>query len=215
MKRLLVIMMALFMVLSLAGCGSNTENSGSVSDRQEKETQQNESSSDVQSPAEEESVIFGNDTLGWLDLGAYKDYVRGTGNEADIMQVIARGSEGGLIQAETLTFSNEPDYAYVCDYLRSYYSRDTFTGKDYENKDEWEITLDGMPALKVYGERDDSRHEGGVLSCVGYITQNAAGDYIIYKLSAPKDLMDENGEVYRPTIQDLCDIVETTFRRTK
>ena len=210
MKRAWMYLLAGSMVLSLAACGTKQEStpeSGEPAPTEETVQNQPESAT--------ESILFGNDTLGWLDLGAYKGIVKGGTNESSLMQVIAVGKEGGLIQAETLTFSNEPDFDYACDYLRSLYSHDSFTGKDYENKDEREITLDGMPALRVYGEREDTRNEGRILSCAGYITQNAAGDYIIYKLTAPKDLKDENGDVYRPTIEDLCSIVETTFRRSE
>lgn len=209
MKRIWKYMLAGSLFLSLAACGTKQE------DAQEHNEPEESQETAQSTPAEEESILFGNDSLGWLDLGAWNDIVRGTENSADIMQVIARGKEGGLIQAETLNFSEERDYAYVCDYLRSRYTRDSFSGKEYQNKEEWELTLDGMPALKIYGEREDTKTEGKIVSCVGYITNNAAGDWIIYQLTAPKDWKDADGNDYRPTIQDLCDIVEKTFRREK
>ena len=229
MKKYIALLLTLIVLMTMTACGSGSENGEAAGASQPAEQTANEPSGEVagaSQPVEEtpetESqetvpIIFGNDTLGYVDLAEYSDLMRGGTNDDSLMQVIPVEKVRGFIQFDLLTLSEDAGFDDACDYLRSMFKRSsTPPGDEYQNKEEYMITLDGQEAFKMYGELPDSKDEYDTISYVGYVLANANGDYVYIHLFAPKTgTVNENGDPFRPSIEDYSDLIESTYTRTK
>ena len=85
--------------------------------------------------------------------------------------------------------------------------------KSYSHAD---LELDGAPAYKVSYETEDLWGRCEMLSTVSYVTTNPVGEYVRINIYAPKEgHLDKDGNPFRPGIEDLINIIETTYTRTE
>ena len=211
MKKLLILLLGLMMCLCLTACGTKQEND-SVSDEPVQENAQEEETQETVY----EIVTYGNDNCGYVTLDIYPDILRGVSNTDDMVDILSANTWAARITLELLSFTKEdPDFDYAADYLHgSYFNAYNGPDKIYSEEQECEVTLDGERAWKVTAERQSYKEEYDKISCVGYVTVNANGDYVQISVEAPKDGKDKNGNFYPPTIDELADLVERTFRKT-
>ena len=212
MKKALLLLLSLTICLCLSACGS--------SDNQPAPRKPEVDTPEVQpatEPEPTEDIIHGNDECGYITINMYHNILKPGTNGSGIVQIFANNSRT-YIQWEILTFSNEnPDFDYAADFLRSmfYDATDRDDSKLYSNIVESEITMDGSRSLKMTGEKKDSKGDYDAMTVAGYITNNAAGGWVMITITTGKDSTKKDGEYNPPHLNELMEMVEKTFSKTK
>ncbi|MBQ3376104.1 MAG: hypothetical protein IJG49_06805 [Erysipelotrichaceae bacterium] len=147
----------------------------------------------------------------------YHNILKAGTNGSGIVQIYATNSRT-LIQWEILTFTEgDVDFAFAADFLRGTFhdSVDNDGSAMYSNIVESEITLDGSRSLKITAEKKDKKDEYDAMTVAGYITNNAAGNWVMITITTGKDSTKKTGEYNPPHLNELMEMVEKTFSKTK
>lgn len=210
MKKTLLLILSLTMCICLSACGSSNNKA-----QPQKPAIDNPEVQHGTEPAKD--VIQGNDECGYITINMYHNVLRAGTNGSGIVQIYATDSRT-LIQWEILKFTEEnPDFAFAADYLRSLFhaATDNDGSNTYSNIVESEITLGGSHSLKITGEKKDKKGEYDAMTVAGYITNNAAGGWVMITITTGKDSTKKNGEFNPPRLNELMEMVEKTFSKTK
>ena len=131
----------------------------------------------------------------------YHNILKAGTNGSGIVQIYATNSRT-LIQWEILTFTEgDVDFAFAADFLRGTFhdSVDNDGSAMYSNIVESEITLDGSRSLKITAEKKDKKDEYDAMTVAGYITNNAAGNWVMITITTGKDSTKKRVNITRLT----------------
>ena len=164
-------------------------------------------------------TIFGTDTLGYFDYASVRDVL----GEAQIDSVynfasISSTDQYNLARITVLyeNCGNNTDFNAVTGYIRAQYNTrpaddDRF---NYKVLSEENIQLGGMPAFKISAEKGDLYGFCDTYSYISYVLANSASGFVHIQVVAPKDgWKDDNGNPFRPSLDDLCSMIESTYTR--
>lgn len=210
MKRTLLIILSLTMCICLSACGSSDN-------KPEPQKPAIDTPEEKPGTEPEKDVIQGNDECGYITINMYHNILKAGTNGSGIVQIYATNSRT-LIQWEILTFTEgDVDFAFAADFLRGTFhdSVDNDGSAKYSNIVESEITLDGSRSLKITAEKKDKKDEYDAMTVAGYITNNAAGNWVMITITTGKDSTKKTGEYNPPHLNELMEMVEKTFSKTK
>ena len=213
MKKLLSLVLALILCLSLVACGNGKGNDDQTSNDAASGSESESAAPSGTDDKKAEPVVYGNEYCGYVTIE--DGIIRGAANGDDRVAMNTRdGDAVAQIWIETLSFSKEdPDFAYASDFLHGSYYR-AYNGPDkiYSNEAEYEITLDGSPALKITAEKEYSKGSFDKMYCVGYVTTNASGGYVEITVRSPYSESSDI-ETTLPSVEKLAELVEKTYRK--
>lgn len=192
MKKILSVLFVLMMVLYLmAVCFADTETS------------------------------VGTDTLGYFDYASLRD-VLGEAQVDDVynFMIVSSSDSSGLarIMVTYESAGNNPDFNAVKIYIRNQYTSKACDDDRYNfsNIKEEETTLGGLPAYKISGEKGDMYGFCDTYCYVSYAFANSANGFVHIQLVAPKEgWKNEDGSAFRPTVDELSSMIESTYTRTR
>ena len=76
--------------------------------------------------------------------------------------------------------------------------------------------LDGLPAYKISGEKGDMYGFCDTYCYVSYAFANSANGFVHIQLVAPKEgWKNDDGSAFRPTVDELSSMIESTYTRTR
>lgn len=212
MKKVMLLILSLTMCLCLSACASPD----STPEPQKPDTDTPEVKPNTE-PEPAENIVHGNDECGYITINMYHDILKPGTNGNGIVQIFASNSRT-LIQWEILKFTEgNVDFDFAADYLRSmfYKATDMDGSNTYSNTAESELTMGGSRSLKITGEKKDKKDDYDAMTVAGYVTNNAAGDWVMITITTGKNSTKKNGEYTPPTLNELMEMVETTFSKTK
>ena len=168
--------------------------------------------------------FVGMESIGWFDISSCND----TLTEVQYSQIegtmgVSTKDNLAIIQSapSDLGDSNE-DFSIICErFLRKFttYNNGELIPESentYKNIETAELGLAGAPAYKVSFETEDLWGRCEMLCGASYVTTNPSGEYIRINIYAPKEgHLDKDGNPFRPGIEDLISIIETTYTRTE
>ena len=169
----------------------------------------------------ETAVIVGTDTLGYIDLASCRD-VLGEPQIDNVYNFAAITSTDQFNLARiTILYENcgnNSDFNAVKGYILNQYNSKSSDDDRYNYKvlAEEQAEVGGLPAYKISAEKGDLYGFCDTYSYVSYVFGNTANGFVHIQVVAPKDgWKDENGNPFRPSIADLCAVVENTYSRTR
>ena len=171
--------------------------------------------------AVETAIIVGNDTLGYINLASCGDVL----GEAQIdntynFAAISSTDRYNLARITILyeNCGNNSNFNAVTAYIRNQYNSKASDDDRYNYKilAEEQAEVGGLPAYKISAEKGDLYGFCDTYSYVSYVFGNTANGFVHVQLVAPKDgWKDDYGNAFRPSIADLCCIVENTYSKTR
>lgn len=166
-------------------------------------------------------TTIGNDTLGYFDFASCSEVlgevqIDNTYNFATVSSTDQYNLARIMVIYESC--GNNSDFNSVTGYIRNQYTSKASDDDryNYSNIKEEQIQLGGLPAFKISAEKGDMYGFCDTYSYISYALANGVNGFVHIQLVAPKvGWKDVNGNDFRPSIDELSAMVESTYTRTR
>ena len=206
MRRVLSIVLIMVLLTALVFTLTACSNESKEEVVEEQNTVEEATNDVVEEPVASQAVV-GYDTYGYIDYSIYADKFDVIENTYMETVLLSKDKLASIVFNEPF-YSDGESLQEVTDRVKS---RLTDMGVNVGSVKD--ATVDGKPALRIYGEREAEGYTRGSFS---YVIQIEEGRYVSIILESLLDAAKgPDGKIYHPSVIDLSHLVRDSYMITK